>query len=406
MNTDLTIVSLEQYFLSTALQTGFTPYQETCHTLMEMGLSDTSTAELYAQYETALQVSAHLQNTAALLQTETLSQGQSNLASLRVANTETTNSFRVVGVLLFFVFLAIIFELIQDIVVPVLRLADASAAVGDGNFDTPDILLSNRDELYTLALTFNEMKHNMKNLFTALQRQSEMEQRLHQQEIEQRETASLLAEAQMQQLRNQINPHFLFNTLNIISRTARYEKARKSERLILSLSRLFRYGLKTDADEVPLRREMNIVNDYISIQSTRFEGRVALDWRISSKIDPETLLVPTFLLQPLVENAVIHGLEPKVAGGQIRIRAQKHGNALHLTLIDNGVGMSAEKLATFLTSQANKGHVSGIGIANVRSRLTLLHPNATFAVQSRLGRGTRITLQIPEICAAEQEVQG
>ncbi len=404
LNTDLESVSLEQYFLATALQTGFVPYVEACETLMQMGLSDASTLALYEQYENTYSISVHLQDTALLLQTVTLTEGQSHLAALRATMDNTTDSLTGLTVFLLILVVFLISELIQVIVVPILRLAEASTAVRDGNFDTPDVTLNNRDELYTLATIFNEMKGNMKALFHAMQRQTEMEQTLHQKELESRENAALLAEAQMQQLRNQINPHFLFNTLNIISRTARMEKASKSEKLILALARLFRYGLKTDADTVPLQREINIVNDYISIQSTRFEGRVALRWRISPSINPDTLHVPTFLLQPLVENAVIHGLEPKREGGVIRIRAQKQGDDLRLILTDNGVGMTDETRQKLISQQSTKGHVSGIGVGNVRSRLQLLYPSAHFDLKSRPNLGTRIEMVIPNAFLQQGEV--
>ncbi len=402
LNTDLTTATLEEYFLATALQTGYIPYAEACETLIDMGLSDAATLDLYAQYEVSVGIVEHLQDTALLLQTESITVGQSTLAALRAEIDQLLSSFTAFAVFFVFLFIFLISELLQAIVVPILRLAEASIAVRDGHFDTPDVELKNRDELYTLATSFNEMKGSMKDLFYAMQRQTEMEQELHQREIESRETSALLAEAQMQQLRNQINPHFLFNTLNIISRTARSEKATKSEKLILSLSRLFRYGLKTDADEVPLQREMNIVEDYISIQTSRFSERVALQWRIAPGVDPEQILVPTFLLQPLVENAVIHALEPKLEGGVIRICAKQQDDALFLSITDNGVGMSKDALAQLLASKTSKGHVSGIGVGNVRSRLTLIHPDATFTIQSKERLGTRIVMRIPHAFGALQ----
>ncbi len=403
LNTDLNSVSLDQYFLATALQTGFTAYRDACDDFLIAGVTGADTATLYAQYQSICDISTHLQSTALLLQTETLTTGHTNLASLRQTLDETTQSLVFASVLLVFLIIFFISELIQTIVVPILRLAEASTAVRDGNFENPDVEVSNRDEIYTLTVSFNEMKRNMQALFHAMQRQTEMEQALHQKELEAQKNSALLAEAQMQQLRNQVNPHFLFNTLNIISRTARSEGARKTEKLILALARLFRYGLKTEADEVPLAREMNIVNDYIAIQSTRFAGRVSLYWRIAPGLDPERALVPSFLLQPLIENAVIHGLEPKLEGGSIRIRVQQQGTALHIILTDNGIGMTEETRQALLSQQSTKGHVSGIGVGNVRSRLQLLCPGATFALKSRPNLGTSIQMVIPSVFTPQQE---
>lgn len=404
LNTNTDEITLEQYFLANALQTGYTSYAASCDTLVAMGLTNASTLDLYAQYEVTTSIYAHLQDTALLLQTATLTEGQSNLSALRAELSDLTSTFSFFAVILCFLFLFLVCELIQVIVVPILRLAEASTAVRDGNFDTPDIELSNRDELHTLALSFNEMKRHMKSLFLAMQRQTEMEQALYQKELESQKTSALLAEAQMQQLRNQINPHFLFNTLNIISRTARIEQASKTEKLILALARLFRYGLKTDADQVPLSREINIVNDYIAIQSSRFGGRVFLRWRIAGDVNPDEILVPTFLLQPIVENAVIHGLEPKLSGGGICIRVLRRGDDLHLTITDNGVGMTEKTRNNLLTAQqSHKGHLSGIGVGNVRSRLQLLYPSAIFAIHSRPQRGTQVKMVIPNAFLQAQE---
>jgi sensor histidine kinase YesM len=141
---------------------------------------------------------------------------------------------------------------------------------------------------------------------------------------------------------------------------------------------------------------MKIVDDYISIQHTRFADRVRLRWRVAPDLAPDTLAVPAFLLQPIVENAVIHGLEPKVEGGLIRIRIHMRENALHIIISDNGVGMPREILDTLLQQQSAKGDVSGIGMGNVRTRLQMLYPQARFTLHSAIGRGTCVHIVIPD----------
>lgn len=387
--------NLEFYFLTRALQNGYDGYTGRCEALLAMRQQGAEPPAMYAAYAEVAKAGGYLSQTAMDLQTRALSAGQKNLAELRAETDRKTRYLWVLLTATVLLFVWMLREILRSIVVPVLRLAEASKVISEGEFDTPDVEVQNRDEIYTLAQAFNHMKHSMKRLFTAMQEKQEMEQRLHQKELEASESRRLFEQAKMQQLNSQVNPHFLFNTLNIISRTAQRERAPDTQHLILSLARLFRYSLRTDDSEVPLQREIKIVDDYMTIQRTRFESRVGLYWRIAPRLCPETLLVPPFLLQPLVENAVIHGLEPKREGGVIRIRAHWQGGALHLIISDNGVGMSRETLRALLSQQAVRGDVSGIGMGNVRSRLQMAYPQAQFRITSRQGRGTCVHLVLP-----------
>ena len=402
MNLNLDEVGTERYLLANALQNGFEPYLQHCETLLAMWEKGSSMSDMYHEYETIETISDYLQQYSRQLQSRALSDGQRALAQLRVHSQRLKEVFVLLISIAGFVLLALLTALVRSIVTPVLRLSEESKAIGAGDFDTPDVTVENRDEIYTLTHAFNHMKHSMKRLVSTLEERNEMEQELHQKELEASENRRLMEQAKMQQLRSQINPHFLFNTLNIISRTARREQARGSEKLILSLARLFRYSLKTDDIEVPLQREINIVNDYASIQATRFENRVALRWRIAPDIDPETLLVPAFMFQPVVENSIIHGLEPKVGGGLIRIRVHLK-EALHIIISDNGIGMDSETLARLMGQQVVRGDVSGIGIGNVKSRLQMLDPNARFQVHSRAGRGTSVHITLTQLRFAAED---
>lgn len=395
MELDPDKTGLELYFLARALRNGFPAYEARGEALLAMRAAGAGSPEMYAAYEAVAKAGGYLSQTAIELQAAELNAGQQTLDALqsRIEIQEIGFSLLLVGAIL--TVLWILWVILRTIVAPVLSLSEASAAISEGNFDTPDITVATRDEMYTHTQAFNHMKHSMKRLFQTMQEKNEMEQRLHQKELEASENERLLEQARMQQLRSQVNPHFLFNTLNIISRTAQLEEAAATRGLILALARLFRYSLKTDGAEVTLQREIKLVDDYMKIQHTRFENRVRLYWRVSPELRPETVLVPAFVLQPLVENAVIHGLSPKREGGVIRIRAHLRENVLHLIVSDNGMGMQREVRNRLMAEQSARGDVSGIGVGNVRSRLQMVYPQARFRIYSAPGRGTCVHMALP-----------
>ncbi len=395
LNLDINEVGVERYLLARAMTLCAIPYNEQCDKLLEMGNANAPTIELYAQYAIIQKIAKYMELYTRQLLSAALSEGQIFLADSRIHSQRIYDIMLVCTILLGCCMLWLLYALLRNIVTPVLRLAAAAKDITNGNFDTPDVIVTNKDEIYSLAKAFNRMKTSMKNVVEALKQKSEMEQQLHQRELEAMESQQMMEQAKMQQLRSQINPHFLFNTLNIISRTARSENAPNAEKLILALSRLFRYGLKTDDKEVPLAREIHIVEDYLSIQKTRFGNRVNMHWRIASNIDLDNLLVPAFLFQPIVENAIIHGIEPKVDGGTLRIRIHRHHNRLIIIISDNGIGMSRKKLKQMMDAQSVRGDLSGIGVGNVRSRLLMLNENAVFKMHSKQNYGTSVFIAIP-----------
>ena len=179
------------------------------------------------------------------------------------------------------------------------------------------------------------------------------------------ELAAGLAQANLQALRMQLQPHFLFNTLNAIS-TLVHRDARAADEMIGNLSDFLRLTLETaDQQEVPLRQELDFLDRYLSIEQVRFGDRL----RVTREIAPEVLsaLLPSLILQPLVENAIRHGLEPSRQAGLLTITASRQGQALRLVVRDNGVGLESK-------SSANSRE--GIGLANTRARLRELYGDA------------------------------
>jgi len=193
-----------------------------------------------------------------------------------------------------------------------------------------------------------------------------------------------LAEARLQSLQRQLHPHFLFNTLHGISALMHIDLA-AADRMIALLGDLLRSSLQITAQEIPLKDELELLAKYLDIERLRFRHRLT----VSYDIPAETLdaLVPRLLLQPLVENALDHGIAPSSAGGRIDIRARRDNDRLFLEVIDDGVGLREDALTAIQ---------KGIGVSNTRSRLQCLYGPAQRFEFFRAGpRGLTVRVVIP-----------
>lgn len=197
----------------------------------------------------------------------------------------------------------------------------------------------------------------------------------------------LLNEARLAALQRQINPHFLFNTLNSVAALIRTdpEQARK---MIYRLSNIMRRLLRKQENVCRLSEELSFIDDYLAIEMVRFGDKL----RFVKEIDSNTLdrIVPSMLLQPIIENSIRHGLSNKVNGGMIRVRSRLADQRLHLTVEDDGVGIPEEKLANLFQQ--------GIGVSNVNERLKVLFgEDYRMWVDSRPGEGTTTGIEIPGV---------
>jgi two-component system LytT family sensor kinase len=202
------------------------------------------------------------------------------------------------------------------------------------------------------------------------------------------EQRRLLMQARLDALSAQINPHFLFNTLNSIASLVRTEPE-TARQVIFKLSSILRQLLKKHENFSSLRDELMFVEDYLSIEVIRFGGDKL---RITKEIDEQTLplMVPSMLLQPIIENAIRHGLSPRLEGGEIVIRSHRQDGRLILEVRDNGVGISQEALQGISRQ--------GIGMSNVRERLRVLYgSDFAFQIQSPPEGGTSIQMEIPVV---------
>lgn len=286
-------------------------------------------------------------------------------------------------------------------------LAQASQAISEGRFDTPDLDEDQDGEIGHMVKTFNEMKRSTKRQVELLEEKRAVESALHAKERETLALQNLMEREKLQQLRSQINPHFLFNTLNVILYTAQQEKASHTGALIGSLSRLFRYALGRNENQVPLTQEVNIVDDFYALYRERFGDRIRLCWHIDDGVDLPDTLVPSFLLQPLVENAFKHGLAPKEEGGCVDVSIRETGGMLEITVADNGVGMAPEALERLRATLQNPPTTGEhIGVYNVAARLRLWGKEYGMDIQSEQGKGTAALVRLPLRLSWEEEDDG
>jgi two-component system LytT family sensor kinase len=212
-----------------------------------------------------------------------------------------------------------------------------------------------------------------------------------------REQEKLLMKARIDALTNQINPHFLFNTLASISSLVR-TKPEAARTLILKLSSMLRRRLRHDEPFVSLREELASVDEYLDIEAVRFGPQL----RVEKALSPDTLdgVVPSMILQPLVENSIKHGIAPKVGGGRIILRSRRENGRTVIEVEDNGLGMSGERLDQMFSGVEDNG--SGIGLRNVSERLRVIYGDqAGLELTSEPGRGTVARIEIPDLAAGE-----
>jgi two-component system, LytTR family, sensor kinase len=219
-------------------------------------------------------------------------------------------------------------------------------------------------------------------------------------QIKLEEQERLLLHARMEALQNQVNPHFLFNTLNSISSLVRFDPEMARD-VISKLATILRRLLNTSEAFAPLRDEFEFIDNYLDIEVVRF-GRDKL--RVVKELDPASLevVVPCMLLQPLVENSIKHGLGPKVEGGSIYLRSRLSDSRLTIEVEDDGVGMGGAQL-----EESSSWSGMGIGMANVSERLQVLYGDtARMTIDSHEGKGTLIRIRLPLIEADSSVPEG
>jgi len=274
---------------------------------------------------------------------------------------------------------------------PIIDLAANSQKIAEGDLRVKRVSIRSHDEIGVLINTFNMMSSNINEMVESLKDKAKIEKQHYEDEMKLIAMSKSLREAQFLGLQSQINPHFLFNTLNTIARTSMFEQAPKTVRLIECLSNVFRYNLNNQDKAVPLKEELDILEEYMFIQKTRYGNRIKFS--IENMVDDTQIRIPIFTLQPLVENAVKYGIEPKEEGGRICILVEKEEKGILIKVQDTGIGFDLNNR----NENSNPLTSTGIGMDNVKKRLSLkFNGKERFSVHSVIGEGTVVELFIPE----------
>lgn len=255
-----------------------------------------------------------------------------------------------------------------------------------GDFNTEDNIEGN-DEIGQLGEDLNIMKTSIKNLINEV----------YVGKIRHEKLKRCQKDIEFKMLSSQINPHFLYNTLETIRMKAICKDQKELADLVKKLGKLMRRNLEVSGREVSLKSELVLIENYLDIQAVRFEGKVNYSLQIENNIDVENYKIQPLLLQPIIENAFIHGLENKKNKGSITVKIYENKNKLNIDIIDDGIGIESEKLIKFKKrirdmDDANKH----IGMANVNERIKLYYGDSYgIEIESTVGIGTKVTLYLP-----------
>lgn len=261
------------------------------------------------------------------------------------------------------------------------------------NIEMPEerLHLRRRDEIGKVATGIDQM----------LDQHREMDRQIRQSQQKMYEKELAIKQAQVIAYRSQVNPHFLYNTLECIRDMALYYEADGIAEITMALSCLFRYAVK-GSNVVTVEQEVENIQEYAKIIAYRFMGKISIDVSLDPVVKKKRMM--KLLLQPLVENAVFHGLEQKVEEGLVDITIRHQGEEkICFTIEDDGCGMSQEELQKLIVEMQVQENRERIGIANIYHRLKLLYEdNFSFNIESEIGAGTCFTILIPDFVTEEE----
>lgn len=389
---DYAVIGPTRYARTWSIKNGYDTYSGLRDELLEMNPNgEQFITSLYQVYH----MQSYLQTYGSRLMRVTLSEGNKSYQKKVPVFHGIPYVIMAVSVVLLSIILFLTKVLSNTMIAPLVRLARCSKRIESNDFGGGDLVIANKDEMGELVLAFNKMKRAMEIHINTLREKNEMAERLHKEELERMEMEKRLEAARMELLKSQINPHFLFNTLSLIACTAKLEEAQTTERMITSMSKLFRYNLKTSEQVVRLEQELEVVRDYIYIQQMRFGDRIQYDCCLHA--DPKAVKVPAFTMQPLVENSIIHGLSKKEEGGKVYIKVWKKGKNMIISVADTGVGMDEEQLRALREALKERQTAKvGIGLGNISKRIRSMYEDGDFRIYSKRGRGTVVQMVIPQ----------
>ena len=272
------------------------------------------------------------------------------------------------------------YSLGRDVYEPVQILTEQAGKIMAGDYQMDDLPINQEDEIGRLTEAFNEMKNRVRKNF----RDQEEVFRLE----------SLLKDAEFRALQSQVNPHFLFNVLSVATEAALLENADRTVDIIENISYMLHYGLTSVREDSWLEDELRMVRAYLFLQQQRFGERIKFHLDVPQNLPK--LRIPGMTLQPIVENAVKHGVEHMTAGGEIEITVTQTTEAVDICVSDNGCGMPQDRVESLNQGRSIQGTSSstGLGVANVSNRMAIFYgrPNLLW-MKSQEGKGTNVYLR-------------
>ena len=302
----------------------------------------------------------------------------SYLDELFGASREAEYWFLMLSLLAFGAAIGVAYFISTNISRPIETLRRAMQAVESGNFDI-DITVSASNEVYQLARDCDIAVKKVRDLIAQNVREQELKRKL-----------------ELRTLQAQINPHFLYNTLDSIIWMIELGENERAIDMTSSLAKFFRLGVNRGSETISVKTEIEYVETYLAIQKQRYKDKLSYEVSFSPDLHDRQIL--KLLVQPLVENALYHGIKHKEGPGLIRITGERRADVIIIRISDNGVGMTAAQLEALTSGQIEPSQSSGVGVRNVQERIRLYFgPDYGLQFESIPGTGTVVTIRIPFI---------
>lgn len=303
--------------------------------------------------------------------------GTAYVSELLKDNKRTQMIYMTVGGCMMMLVLILSNLIANTITEPILKLKRSMQKVESGKFDNVNVEIHSNNELGSLSNSFNVMAEQIQLL---------MEENIKEQKQKRK--------SELRALQSQINPHFLYNTLDSIIWMAESEKTEEVVDMTSALAKLLRRSISNEDELVRLDDELSMVKNYLTIQKMRYQDK--LEYSVSIEEEVRSCKIIKLTLQPLVENAIYHGLKYKKSKGMLKIDAYKAKDKLCIEISDDGVGMSRDKLEHIFEKHRVNYHSNGIGVYNVKQRLNLYYgEEASIECFSEENIGTRVVIKIP-----------
>ena len=346
------------------------------------------------KYENATRLFDYIESAIYSLNNEQFAENSENYTKLLSAFRRFEMTSNLVLALVIAGNIIVVTRLTLAVIRPLQNLTEKAGEVGRGNFDISPLEVVNNDEVGVVTEAFNQMTVSIRDYIDRLRESSAAERRLRENELLMQ---AHLKEAQLKYLQAQINPHFLFNTLNAGAQLAMMEGADKTNGYIEHVANFFRYNVKKGSEIVTIREEVELIDNYIYILNVRFSG----DIKYEKKLDESVLdtPMPSMILQPIVENCVNHGIREMLGEGCIRLEVCRTDDIICVSISDNGKGLSQEMINDILNGSLKadpKSSGGGIGLDNVIARLRLYtgESDPISITSEGEGKGTRFDIYL------------